>query len=992
MKQLFLTALASLFLFVGVQAQTYQDTTFTDPVLISFPLDFVTFQNCRFVGIEGAALSIEGAGVLVSNCTFEGINGFAITALASEVYVVDDTIRDIMGTAIRAEFGALVLIRSQISQVSEAAVYFKDTEVAEVTECDIFDVGAGAICQGPGGVSEMVVTGSRFQRINGIPGQAETGNAIRVDGLASVTITDCVLDSCMTSGIRLGQASGTSTIDKAVVQKNIISRTNLDGIGGQENVYGATILNNEISFVGFLGGRPNDGDHGIYWQGPDARIEGNYVHHVVDTACGQPYCGTGISIRTSATIVRNRIHNCTGNGIQYFNDHPAGTEALSIYNNIIYDVAGNPLLYHGGGTGPFSPSEPNQTMIRNNTMLGIAQGNLIRNAPIAVCCNDEPVFAAGNILIYEGESDTAMCVQTYFDGDVSDYLNLKSSSDLGFIDYAGRDFHLASELSPAHNLLPLNFGLPNDDFDGDLRLGLRDAGADELSLEEVICGCNNCPNEIPDLFFGEFTFAVVAADNNDLSTSVQGVCGVRVEFDHEYIGDISMELVSPAGQTVQLVGPTGFFGSTSATTWNVGFVPCAFPASPDPGFSAMWGSNQSWGEDATYTGIYYPAGGCLEDFNTGTVTGDWTLRVFDNQVDDNGTVRGFEVMFCDENGVSCFLCSEPPTTLFTASPAGAWGASIVSQTTGNITNYVIDYGDGQTASGTSFPSFHLYENAGTYLITLIATNDCGSDTLSKTVVIAGALPVAFAYTEPAGGCAPLTVQTVVLSVDHVDSWHWFFPGGTPSESFDEAPLVTYPAPGEYFATLVVENEVGINTLDDIFSVYVQPSITNVSYAVEVQGDSLVCTNTTQNVLSYYWTLDGGQASGANTSPYVFEVGSTGNYTVGLTLVGICDTLTFSETVFVEISGTQSLVDAGWKFALSPNPNDGQFRLNISAQENLPARVSILNTLGMEVLSEKIQVNKGENLIPFDLNHLPAGVYHLQIQTEKGWANLRVVIG
>ncbi len=979
MKQFFLTAFACLFFLIDSQSQTYQDTTFTDPVVISFAPDFVTFENCRFVGIEGVALTLEGTGALISNCRFENIEGTAVYALASEVYLVDDTIRNVTGFGVQGNLGAVIILGCEISAVSETAVSLLETDVSEISECKVFDVGGGIYCRGIAGVSEAIMVKNEIQRVSGTTPAPEGGNAIVATGLLSLKVTECKIDSCLFSGIVLGGSDPSTSIESADIQRNIVSRTNLDGIIGNSNVLNGILINNEVSHTHFLGSILGEEPNAINWFGPDARLERNHIHDLPNTD------GDAISLHSSATVVRNLIQSCAGNGIHYRCDAPAGTGPLSVYNNIVSDVIAHPLVYDGFSFTP-NQSEPINTVIRNNTL------HSTQSPPLAIYENDNFIAAAGNILIFEGEADTTQYIFIDVLATLTESLNLKSSGDLGFVDFAGRDFHLASEASAAHNALPLNFGLPNDDFDGDLRLGLRDAGADELSLEEIICGCNNCPNEIPDLFFGDFTFAVVAADNNDLSTSVQGVCGVRVEFDHEYIGDVSMELISPAGQSVQLVGPSGFFGSTNMTTWNVGFVPCGFPTSPDPGFSAVWNNNQTWGEAATYTGIYYPAGGCLEDFNTGTVTGDWTLRVFDNQVEDNGTVRGFEVMFCNDNGVSCFLCSEPPTTVFTATPAGAWGASIVSLTTGSVTNYVIDYGDGQTASGTSFPSFHLYENAGTYVVRLIATNDCGSDTLSQIVQIAGALPVAFAYAEPNAGCAPLTVQVVVTSADHVDSWHWFFPGGAPSESFDPAPTVTYAVPGEYFATLIVENEVGTNNLVDIFSVLVQPGLTNASYELQVMGDSIVCTNFTQNALSFYWTLDGGSPLGTDTSPFVFEVDSSGDYTVGLTVLGICDTVSFTETISVVIVSTQNLEDAGWKFALSPNPNDGQFRLNISAQENLPARVSILNTLGMEVHREKIQVVKGENLIPFDLKHLPAGVYHLQIQTEKGWANLRVVIG
>ena len=989
MKQILLSAFFGLLLCGASHAQTFQDTTFTDPVYISFAPDFVTFQNCRFIGITGTALTIEGSGALISNCTFENIEGTAVYAFLSEVYLVEDTIQNILGTAVLGELGAVILIGTQISKVSETAVLFRDTEVAEVTDCTIADVGAGAICTGAGGAAEMVVQNSSFRRIQGLAGQEGTGDAIQADALLFLRVVDCTVDSCMGAGIRLGQSSGGTTLDGADLQRNRIGRTNLDGIIGQENVSNAILQNNEISHPGFLGGAPFVAEHCIHWKGPNSRIEGNVLHHAQDPGCGTPNCGgSGIWIKSAASITRNTIHDCAGNGIQFANEGQLATGKLLIFNNIIHDITGSPIAYLGG-INPLS--EPEEALIRNNTLHAKYEGALVPPGLLLVTSNLNPVSAQGNILIYEGLSDTSVYVQLLNSSNFTENLNLKASGNLGFVDFVGRDFHLASENSPAHNMLPLNFGLPNDDFDGELRLGLRDAGADELAMDEVICGCNNCPNTVPDLFYGDFTFAVLAAENNDLATSTQGVCGVRIEFEHQYIGDVKMELIAPSGQTVQLVGPNGFFGSTDQTTWNVGFVPCGFPASPDPGFSAIWNSNQNWGEATTYTGIYYPSGGCLEDFNQGTVTGEWTLRAYDNQVNDIGTVKGFEVMFCDMSGISCFVCNEPPTALFAPNLVGNWGVVLNNQTTGAASEFQVDYGDGQTASGSFFSFFHEYENAGTYLVRLIATNDCGVDTFAQIVQIAGALPQAFAYAEPESGCVPLEIQTVVISSDHVDTWHWLFPGGTPAESFDMEPSVTYSQPGSYPVTLLVTNEVGTNTLADLFTVDVQPDLSNANFGVQVVGDSIICTYDGSNTAAFYWSLDAGPAAGQDVSPFVFEVENSGTYTVGLQLFGSCDTILLTKEVSVVIVANKDLEQKGWQFAIAPNPNEGRFSLGIEAPEHLPAQWVVINALGEEVSRQQIALQKGANQYSLDLKELPSGIYVLQVQTAQGKASLRLVI-
>lgn len=177
------------------------------------------------------------------------------------------------------------------------------------------------------------------------------------------------------------------------------------------------------------------------------------------------------------------------------------------------------------------------------------------------------------------------------------------------------------------------------------------------TLSAQPCACTNCPQFMPDNFTGDFNISVQGATNNMLGQNGQGVCAVIMHFDHEYLGDLSITLTSPSGQSVQLVGPIGFFGPTDFTDWNVTFLPCADPAvAPDPGFTANWNNNQPWGMNGIYTGSYYPFNGCLQNFS-GSVNGTWTLTVVDGQAVDVGNFYDYEIIFCDPDGINCFSCA-----------------------------------------------------------------------------------------------------------------------------------------------------------------------------------------------------------------------------------------------------------------------------------------------------------------------------------------------
>ncbi|MFZ4635469.1 MAG: hypothetical protein ACOYNO_14795, partial [Saprospiraceae bacterium] len=183
-----------------------------------------------------------------------------------------------------------------------------------------------------------------------------------------------------------------------------------------------------------------------------------------------------------------------------------------------------------------------------------------------------------------------------------------------------------------------------------------------LSVEaQSGCSCLNCPLFLEDLSTNNFYVSVNNAANPTLGQNGQGVCGVRVHFDHTALCDISITLTSPSGQVITLVGPIGpvpFCASmgTDGTDWNVTFIPCNDPSvAPDPGFTNKWFNGQNWGANNVYSGTYYPFIGCLENL-TGPVDGVWTLTVTDGQGNDVGNLIDYEITFCDPSGIDCYSC------------------------------------------------------------------------------------------------------------------------------------------------------------------------------------------------------------------------------------------------------------------------------------------------------------------------------------------------
>lgn len=159
----------------------------------------------------------------------------------------------------------------------------------------------------------------------------------------------------------------------------------------------------------------------------------------------------------------------------------------------------------------------------------------------------------------------------------------------------------------------------------------------------------------------QLSILVQGLNEPDLSSEIQGLCAVQIQFKHQVIGDISATLYSPDGDSVVLIGEAVAASPlTDFTRWNVTFVACELEAAPDPGFSEVWFNDQDWGVFGNYSGQYYPFSGCLEDFYTGSANGTWTLRIIDIAEFDTGEISGIQLIFCDQEGQICKACQLDP--------------------------------------------------------------------------------------------------------------------------------------------------------------------------------------------------------------------------------------------------------------------------------------------------------------------------------------------
>ncbi len=141
----------------------------------------------------------------------------------------------------------------------------------------------------------------------------------------------------------------------------------------------------------------------------------------------------------------------------------------------------------------------------------------------------------------------------------------------------------------------------------------------------------------------------------------------------------------------------------------------------------------------------------------------------------------------------------------TASGCAALSVNFSDASSGPVTSWLWDFGDGTSA--TEQNPAHVYAAAGTYAVKLTAGSGTCSHTKTKTgyVVVSGVPAAAFAATPLAGGVA-LTVNFTDQSLGLPSAWLWNFGDGATANT--QNPSHSYAAPGMYTVTLTASNACG----------------------------------------------------------------------------------------------------------------------------------------------------------------------------------------
>jgi PKD repeat protein len=124
--------------------------------------------------------------------------------------------------------------------------------------------------------------------------------------------------------------------------------------------------------------------------------------------------------------------------------------------------------------------------------------------------------------------------------------------------------------------------------------------------------------------------------------------------------------------------------------------------------------------------------------------------------------------------------------------------------TGSPASWAWVFGDGTTS--TEKNPVHKFTTAGTYTVTMTATNDGGSSSKSMTITVNPKKPVARFDQNKYSGKIPLTVKFTDKSTNNPTSYLWRFGDGT--TSMEKNPSHAYTKAGVYVVRLTATNSGG----------------------------------------------------------------------------------------------------------------------------------------------------------------------------------------
>ena len=290
--------------------------------------------------------------------------------------------------------------------------------------------------------------------------------------------------------------------------------------------------------------------------------------------------------------------------------------------------------------------------------------------------------------------------------------------------------------------------------------------------------------------------------------------------------------------------------------------------------------------------------------------------------------------------------------------------------------YIYNWSNGDTVSSITATI------PGNYHVTVIDENGCSASSDTITIYLNQ-----FAFDINAIGtdsiCQPSGQVTLDAGIGFF-SYNWSTGANTQQ--------ITVNAAGNY--TVSVTDMNGCSGLSNPFTVH------NIVSTSTMTGLSNVMQNTVENYIvtlnatsTYNWGVTGGilqTGLGTNSVDVLWNIPGQGNiYAIETDANGcVGDTVSLAITIFQSTDITEG---QSQQISIYPNPSRDIFNITFTTKQKQNLKLKIINTIGEEVYKEDLQQFIGKYVKSINLEQYNKAIYFLEIETEEGVINKKLIL-
>ncbi|MFT4522493.1 MAG: PKD repeat protein [Bacteroidia bacterium] len=316
-------------------------------------------------------------------------------------------------------------------------------------------------------------------------------------------------------------------------------------------------------------------------------------------------------------------------------------------------------------------------------------------------------------------------------------------------------------------------------------------------------------------------------------------------------------------------------------------------------------------------------------------------------------------------------------TISDGNPCPNTNISINDATKGKVKTYGWNFGTDASPATASTEGPHVvsYSSKGDKTITLIVSNDFGSDTLIKTVTVKPDKPVApGAITGEDTACINDVTSYFTNGVEDAAIYNWSIgSGGNINNINDTSITVSWITSGNHTLQIFVSNSCGSSGVVTKDLVALDRVVAN--YSISDDGLEVSFTNTSSDAASYSWDFGDGMTSTEKDPVHTYT--DKGDYMVTLTAENTCSDSTISLSIRVEFGvGIGELAAKGLKIY----PNPAHKELTVESVNPLKAIV-LYDQLGRKMVDQYFL--NGVERTQLDVKKLSAGLYVIELIGADG---------